>query len=338
MLKDLKLNLRLFDDGAGDTGATSAAAGQDTGVNDAAAERERWRQLGVPENKMPKSRIKAQRPNQQQPNTTQGAVVPAEVEAQAQPTEQTNTDNNAPAYNWDEIKNDPTINAEIQKIVAARVNKANTALQAADDRYNNLLPALEVLSQKYGLDPANIDPDALSKAIVDDDSLFEDRAMELGVSVDVARKLDRYDKMERQAAEERRQQGERAQYEQHFQNLQQQAETMKQAFPGFDLMAELQNQEFARLTAPNGVSVQAAYYALHHDEIMRAGMQQAEEKGIEAATNAVRANQSRPRENGISSRHTATTKTPYNKLSRAEQQAIIKDMQARTRRGEKAYL
>ena len=51
-------------------------------------------------------------------------------------------------------------------------------------------------------------------------------------------------------------------------SLKQQAETMKQNFPDFDLARELENREFLKLTAPHtGLSLEEAYYALHYREL-----------------------------------------------------------------------
>ncbi len=82
---------------------------------------------------------------------------------------------------------------------------------------------------------------------------------------------------------------------QHFSALEQQGEAMKEHFPAFDLRAELADPMFVRLTSPGvGLSVEDAYYALHHGEITAAGAQAA----AEMLGNSVKAGKAMPAENG----------------------------------------
>ena len=82
---------------------------------------------------------------------------------------------------------------------------------------------------------------------------------------------------------------------QHFSTLEQQGEAMKDRFPAFDLKAELADPMFVKLTSPMvGLSVEDAYYALHHGEITAAGAQAA----AELLGNSVKAGKAMPAENG----------------------------------------
>ena len=82
---------------------------------------------------------------------------------------------------------------------------------------------------------------------------------------------------------------------QHFSALEKQAEAMKETFPDFDLRTELNDPVFVRLTSPMvGLSVEDAYFAVHHREITEANAQAA----AEALGNSVQAGRSMPQENG----------------------------------------
>ena len=69
----------------------------------------------------------------------------------------------------------------------------------------------------------------------------------------------------------------------HFENLARQADELRKTYPDFDLMKEMENETFKRLTMPNsGLSVEAAYFAVHHKELepqlMGYGIQRAQQQ------------------------------------------------------------
>ena len=87
---------------------------------------------------------------------------------------------------------------------------------------------------------------------------------------------------------------------QHFARLTKQGEELKQTFPDFDLMREMQNPAFVRMTAPGtGVSVKDAFYAVHGEDIQRESMQYAAIQAGRRIAASVQAGASRPVENGI---------------------------------------
>ena len=87
---------------------------------------------------------------------------------------------------------------------------------------------------------------------------------------------------------------------QHFANLTKQGEELKQTFPYFDLMREMQNPAFVRMTAPGtGVSVKDVFYAVHGEDIQRESMQYAAVQAGRRIAASVQAGASRPVENGI---------------------------------------
>lgn len=329
-MKDNKwLNLQLFaGEGAGDGGGEGAA----TGENSADAGQQRLLELGVPADKIRKNR--AYKLNTPAPKSAEAGQAKAPENKQAQAAAATNPTEEptgSPArMSWKEIMADPEYNKEMQAVVQSRVRSA----KAAEDNLGKLTPALELLARKHGQDPANIDYDALAKAISDDESFYEEKALEMGVSVETAKRIDQ---QERDNARQQRQEAmnlEQQKFQQHIVKLEQQGEAMKQVFPNFDLRKELQNPVFARMTSPNvGISVQDAYYAVHRNEIMSAGMQVAAQKTAQKISNSIAAGSRRPNENGTSGQAPSVTTFDYRSMS-PEQKKAFKD---RIRSGEKIY-
>ena len=319
------LNLQLFA-GEGDGGEGAA-----TGENSVDAGHQRLRELGVPEDKIRKNRAyKLNTPpaRQQEPEKQ-----PEQAAAAENPTEEKQTDTPA-RMSWDEIMADPEYNKQMQATVQSRLRSA----KGAEDALGKLTPALELLARKHGLDPAAMDYDALAKAISDDESYYEDKALEMGVSVETAMQID---KQERDTARQQRQEAqnlEQQKIQQHFQKLQQQGEEMKKVFPNFDLRQELQNPAFVRMTSPNvGISVEDAYYAIHRKELQTAAMQVTAQKTAQKVSNAIQAGTRRPAENGINGQAPSVTNFDYRAASKAERQALKDHIRSEAAQGRKVY-
>ena len=326
------LNLQLFaGEGAGDGGGEGAA----TGVEAVDPGQQRLLELGVPADKI---RKRANRSNAKAPAGAANAAPKAQeaqqtnVQAAAadNPTEEKKTE--APArMSWDEIMADPEYNKQMQSVVQSRLRSA----KGAEDTLGKLTPALELLARKYGQDPANPDYDALAKAINDDESYYEDKALEMGVSVQTAMGIDQKERDDLREARTLEQQ----MFQQHIMKMEQQGEALKKVFPNFDLRKELQNPAFARMTAPGKglMSVEDAYRAVHRKEIEAASMQVIAQKTAEKASKAIQAGSRRPTENGTSGQAPSVTTFDYSKAS-AEQRKAFKDhIRSEAAQGRKVY-
>ena len=334
MFNEKWLNLQLFaGEGAGDGGGEGAA----TGENNADAGHQRLLELGVPADKIRKNRAykvntPTAKPAAAEQSNAQGQK-PEQAAAADNPTEVNKTE--APArMSWDEIMADPEYNKQMQAVVQSRLRTA----KGAEESLGKLTPALELLARKHGQDPANIDYEALAKAISDDESYYEDKALEMGVSVETAKKIDQE---ERNTARQQRQEAqtlEQQMFQQHIMKLEQQAEAMKKVFPNFDLRTELQNPSFARMTSPNiGISVEDAYYAVHRNELQTAAMQVTAQKTAQKISNAIQAGSRRPSENGTSGQAPSVTTFDYSKASKEQREALKREIYAANARGEKVY-
>jgi hypothetical protein len=183
-----------------------------------------------------------------------------------------------------------------------------------------------------------MDYKALAEAISNDDAYYEQRAMELGTSIETAKRIDQLER----DAERRKEQENIAIEEQnrknHIMRLAQQSEALKVTFPGFDLRAELANPQFARLVDPKiGMSVEDAYHAVHRKEIQAAQMQYAAQKTAENMSNAIQAGQKRPDEAGSTSQAPSVSTFDYRNATQAQRDALKKQIRAAAARGEKLY-
>ena len=319
------LNLQLFA-GEGDGGEGAA-----TGENSADPGHQRLLELGVPADKIRKNRAyKLNTPpaRQQEPEKQ-----PEQAAAAENPTEEKQTGTPA-RMSWDEIMADPEYNKQMQATVQSRLRTA----KGAEENLAKITPALELLARKHNLDPAKMDYDALAKAISNDESYYEDKALEMGVDIETAKKIDQ---QERDTAREQRQQAqtlEQQRIQQHIVKLQQQGEAMKEKFPGFDLQKELQNPAFLRMTSPNvGISVEDAYFAVHRNEIMAAGMQVTAQKTAQKISNAIQAGSRRPTEAGTSGQAPSVTTFDYSKASAEQRKAFKNFIRSEAAQGRKVY-
>ena len=334
MFKNKWLNLQLFaGEGAGDGGGEGAATGE-SAVDPG---QQRLLELGVPADKIRKNR--AYKPNVTAQNPAAAGQGKAQ-EQQAQqaaaandPTEDKNTDSPA-RMTWDEIMKDPEYNKHMQATVQSRVRSA----KGAEEALVKMAPALELLARKHGQDPAKIDYDALAKAISDDESYYEDKALEMGVSIETAKRIDQQERdTARQQREEARTLEEQA-FQNHIMKLEQQGEALKRVFPNFDLRTELRNPAFARMTSPNvGISVEDAYYAIHRKEIQDASMQVTAQKVAQKYSNAIQAGIRRPNENGTSGQAPSVTTFDYSKASAEQRKALKQHIRSEAAQGRKVY-
>lgn len=330
------LNLQLFaGEGAG-TGGEGGGEAAATGDNATVDAGQRLRELGVPEDKIRRrARYAAKAPEapaKTEPEEPKAAEETAQDAAAENPTEDVTE---TPArMSWDEIMKDPEYNKQMQLTIQNRLKSA----KGAEESLAKLTPALELLARKHGLDPANMDYDALTKAISDDNSYYEDKALQMGTSVETAKQIDQQerDTARQKKAEELSIQEQKMRN--HFASLENQAKEMQKVVPNFDLQTELKNPAFLRMTSPNvGISVRDAYYAVHHDEMQAAAMQATAKATAQNISNNIQARQRRPDENGISGQAPSATTFNYRNASPEQREAFKKDLRARMARGEKVY-
>lgn len=187
---------------------------------------------------------------------------------------------------------------------------------------NETRELLELQREKYGV-KTNAE---LRAAIEADESFFEDAANEAGMTVEQYKRTRDLERQVRQYEEEKAAVQRQQQMQQDVQRWVQQAEEVKQRFPGFDLQAELTHPEtgerFASLLRSGQIDVGTAYQVIHMDDLMTGAIGHAVRTAQQQTVNNIRARGMRPAENGAGGRAPATVvkKDPskFTKADRAE--------------------
>ena len=295
------LNLQLFAEGAGDGGT---AEGQ--GVTEAAA--------------LPQTKGEKNNPLSGVKYGIQEEAPAAEVQAEtvAQP------DRNAEFEKLIKGEYKDLYDAKMQDTIQKRLKGQKDTV----DKFNALTPTLELLAKKYGVDANDIE--ALGKAIEEDDSYYEQEALDKGMTV---QQLKEIKKMERENADLKAQM-EEAQRQENGKKLyaqwMQQSEETKKIYPSFNIEAEMQNPKFLELLRSN-IDVRTAYEVTHKDEIISGAMQFTAKTVEQKLANKIASNGARPSENGMSSQSAAVVKSDVSQLSKEDRAEIIR----RVQRGEK---
>lgn len=306
------LNLQLFAEGGAGAGGDGAAA-QGTGVTGAAA---------VSQNKGAKSNPLANVVYGKQEESAPAAEV--QTEPQTQPE---TVDLDAEFEDLIKGKYKDQYQSRMQNTIQQRL-KGN---KETVDKYTALSPVLELLGKKYGVDAS--DAQALANAIEDDDSLYEEAALENGTSPSEEK---RFSKLTRQNQQLLKQINDRKEAEQAAQQVQlweQQASEARKIYPNLDLNKETQNPQFRQLLLA-GIDVSTAYLATHRDEVIGGAMQHAAQTAAQKVTNNIITNGRRPSENGMASQSAAITKSDPSQFTRADRDEIRR----RVARGEKIRL
>lgn len=202
------------------------------------------------------------------------------------------------------------------------------------ERLSRLEPMLKILMEQNGVESE----EDLIDRITNDDSLYEDAAEEAGMTVEAYKTFSR---LKAEAEENRRREAEAEEqrfFSEHLQKLAQQGEALKQRFPNFDLKTELQNETFRRMTSPSGgLSVEDAYFAVHHNELMPQMMAYGMQRAQQQISQTIRANGARAVEGAMQGQAAAAAgdAMPVRIYSREERQALIDRMRST---GEKIVL
>ena len=225
--------------------------------------------------------------------------------------------------------------ARAQQIIDTRF-KDYKALESQAQQLKSLDPVLDLLSTKYGVDRNDLT--ALTKAMEDDKSYFEDEALKRGMTVEQYKQFRTVERenLELRRASEARQRQEQA--DQIISRWNQQTEDCKKVYPNFSLEAEATNPQTGKrfeALLKSGVDVRTAYEVIHKDEIMSNAMSYTAQQVQQMTVNDIKARGMRPAENGGSGRGAAnmTTNDP-SKLTRADREKLAR----RAMRGERIEL
>lgn len=220
----------------------------------------------------------------------------------------------------------------VQDIVRRRMKGTEKTKQ----RLDSLEPVVKLLAEKYGLAAdGEIDPQSIVDAIMDDNAMWEEKAMQKNMTVDEFKEWNKehrdYERLKQQ--ESQRQQMQASQ--QAFQTIMEEANTLKSKYPDLDFGREMADQKFCEEVAfyqrrgdPN--PFQRAYESRHFDELMSRMATTAQKTSIKQVADAVAANKARPAENGAAQSGIATMVDP-SKFKKKD----FEDIKKRMLRGER---
>lgn len=182
----------------------------------------------------------------------------------------------------------------VQNILKKRLKGSEETMK----KFEALAPALKVLEQRYGVSPG--DAAALAEAVLNDKA--GERDAEAGENARKERASRLYSRWLRESA------------------------ALRGTYPGFDLAAQLQNEDFRELLQ-GGASMRAAYELANRDALMREAARDMEDK----IARRILSGTARPREGGLSSQSSAVVKSDVAHMSKAARRDII----CRVQSGEK---
>ena len=192
-------------------------------------------------------------------------------------------------------------------------------------------PILDMLMQRYKI--ADGDLGKLTQAIENDNAYWSQAAEEAGMSVE---QYKQFQKLQRENAQllqaQRRSQNQQA-AEKQLQKWYQEAEAMKDDYPGFDLGRESQDPQFLSMLR-SGVPVKLAYEVMHMDEIKSTVAQTTAQQTEKQVVEGIRAKGARPAENGTSSQSGFVVKDDPAKWTKKDRAEIVR----RVQRGEQIKL
>ena len=197
---------------------------------------------------------------------------------------------------WEEILADPAYKSRYDEAVQSIVRARLRGRREAEERLERLAPVLRALEDCYGLGGES-DAEQIAASLRESAGLRRPSTREVAAHLDA---------------------------------LLREAETLREAVPGFDLLRELEDPAFLRMTAPHsGISLRDAYYARHRAELQR----ETARRSLEAVSRSVRSLGMRPRELPDGERGAAGSDP--RQMSRAEREALKKRIREEAAQGRK---
>lgn len=208
---------------------------------------------------------------------------------------------------------------DTQEIVKKRV-KDEKALKEQVGRLN---PFIEALADKYGHDPSDLD--GLMQKITNDRDFYAEAAAEAGMDSpetyrkfrESERRVKAFEAEQKRIADEKAAQEKSVFVSEKIRAWQTEAEALKDKYPSFDFEKDMVNPQFAAMLR-SGVSVEAAYQAMHHAEIVANSVAAAKAEAEKAVIDNLRAKGQRPDEAGASSTSAPLTGFDVRSLTREQ--------------------
>lgn len=310
----LRLNLQLFGEGGGDggDGSSASASGEALGVNSG-------------ENNIPAS-IPEKAKKYYKKAMEKSPMKPSEVTQPTSEAQATEKLSYADLIKSDDYREEHK--AYMDKTIGDRFKK----YKGLEESYGKAKATLDIVANKYGVNPDDENfLEVLNQKIEEDDSYYENYAMEHDISTEEARKIVTMERKVAQIEAQKQEEEKQEQMRQQIMLLRQNAEKTKARFPDFDLDTEMQNEKFRRLCAVNNGDTTSAYMACHWNEIIPAQVQLASRQAQIQTAQAVASNKARPIENGLSSSAPSVVNQNFKGMSLAELRAYADEQRRKGR-------
>lgn len=294
----MKLNLKLFDGGAGAGGA--AAAGEAGTAGSATAEN-----TGVKDG-------------------SQGAAEGAEGEdvADQNPAAE-DPEVRRQAYR-DMIEQYKDLYQEdVQGIVDRRL-RGNREMK---ENFDKAMGFINFLGNRYGIQDGNIDN--IQKAVEEDEAYWEDAAAKEGLSTEQYKHMKKLESENAQFREAKENAERLQQRNQMYQKWNDEAKELSKLYKGFNLNEEVKNPDFVKLLGA-GVPMRTIFETLHHDEILSGAMAYTAKQVAKKQIDAIKSGQNRPSEGAAG----GSTSFPGVKSIENMSGAQIKELARRSLAGE----
>lgn len=215
---------------------------------------------------------------------------------------------------------------KVQGHIKERFKASKQAEARMQKTIDGMQPVMQMLAEKYHADPGDVE--AISKAIQEDSSYYEDEAAERGMSVEQLKEFKRISRENAalRAAEEQRQ--EKAGQQEAMLRWQQQSETVAQKYPGFQGLEEEANdpvtgERFLQLLS-SGIDVENAYKVVHMDDLISGALEYGVNKARQDTVQTIKARGMRPSENGASGTGAAVQHKDVASLTKDERAQLMK--------------
>lgn len=215
---------------------------------------------------------------------------------------------------------------KVQGHIKERFKASKQAEARMQKTIDGMQPVMQMLAEKYHADPGDVE--AISKAIQEDSSYYEDEAAERGMSVEQLKEFKRISRENAalRAAEEQRQ--EKAGQQEAMLRWQQQSETVAQKYPGFQGLEEEANdpatgERFLQLLS-SGIDVENAYKVVHMDDLISGALEYGVNKARHDTVQTIKARGMRPSENGASGTGAAVQHKDVASLTKDERAQLMK--------------
>lgn len=177
--------------------------------------------------------------------------------------------------------------AEVQGIVNGRLKKARDFEKSANEYRTKTAGILEALAAKYDVNPEDVD--GIAAAVEEDNSYYEQEALDRGMDVRELRHLKNVENENRRIREEQM-------YRAQVDEWNRQAQQVQQVYPQFNLRDAMEDDQF-RFLANKGVDLKTAFEITHKDEVIAAAMKYASDQTAEKMRVTAQQNAERPDEN-----------------------------------------